>query len=268
MPEDPVSGESEAETLAYAVLDDFVEWAAAQTAGADRPLSSETLGDLVSLYKETASDASLLRFKDNFESSLRKLGKIIINETRQHPFDRILVQRFSSLFFGRGIEGPYGRVLSRRVLPGFFIAFEELTGRDLFERSQSACRKIVQSKIDEALLDFTWKRVYEDDGANRLVDDMLAAVAAQFLDFDARLEWLHGAISSHLPPDGDPAYAHEDEKDPVFDEKDIREILKGLFKPIKDSLQTDAGKNKTKERYGDDVLKVLVSLMDHLYPSS
>ncbi len=268
MPEDPVSGESETETLAYAVLNDFVEWAAAQTTGTDRPLTPETLGDLVSIYKETASDASLLRFKDNFESSLRKLGKIIINETRQHPFDRILVQRFSPLFFGRGIEGPYGRVLSRRVLPGFFIAFEELAGRDLFERSQGACRKIVQSKIDEALLDFTWKLVYEDGAANRLVDDMLAAAAAQFSDFDQRLKWLHETISSHLPPDDDPAYAHEDVDAQVFDEKDIREILKGLFKPIKDALQTDAGEIEIKERYEEGVFKVFVSLMDHLYPSS
>ncbi len=266
MPEDSVFGERD--VLAYTVLDDFIDWAGSQAAITGQPFSSGTLGDLLSTYKETASGASLLRFKDGFESALRKLEKIIINETRQHPFDRILVQRFSSLFFGRGIEGPYGRVLSRRVLPGFFIAFEELAGRDLFERSQNACREIVRTKIDEALLDFTWRRVYEDDAANRLVDDMLATVASQFSDFDQRLEWLHETISSHLPPDDDPAYAHEGEEGWSFDENDIREILKGLFKPIKDNLQTDAGENETKERYEDDGLKVLVSLMDHLYPSN
>ncbi len=266
MGEDPVAGESD--VLAYTVLDDFIDWAKSQAARTDRPLSSETLDDLVSSYKETASEAALLRFTDGFETALRKLEKIIINETRQHPFDRILVQRFSSLFFGRGIDGPYGRVLSRRVLPGFFIAFEELAGRDLFQRSQIACREIVQSKIDEALLGFTWRLVYEDDGSNRLVDDMLAAVAVQFADFDQRLEWLYETISSHLPPDDDPAYAHEGEEGWSFDEKDIREILKGLFKPIKGSLQTDAGKIEIKERYEDEGRKALVSLMDHLYPSS
>jgi DNA-binding response OmpR family regulator len=64
-------------------------------------------------------------------------------KARENFFGRLLVRRFAQLFVEN--DGPDSeKVLSRRILPGFFVAVDMMLGPERVEGYQKQCQDIVK----------------------------------------------------------------------------------------------------------------------------
>jgi len=103
-----------------------------------------TLQDIELLNEEFASKTEALQavFEKSFEDYVRARERASFLQTRNYPFDRVLVRKFEHLFAdGKDLDPTK---LSRRMLPGFFMAMNKMLGPEVIETYQERCRKIVQ----------------------------------------------------------------------------------------------------------------------------
>ena len=55
-----------------------------------------------------------------------------------------------------------------------------MTGPEMFEKRQLACKALVKDRKHKLGNDFLWRDFYEDEGPNELVNDTFAVVVPHF----------------------------------------------------------------------------------------
>lgn len=176
---------------------------------------------------------------------------------RDLPFDRVIVKSFSELF----MEDDYSRFdrVSRRMLPGFFMALNMMLGEELVEEYQEHCRLIVE-RLREARGDnFEWDEVYTDPEARALLLDAAVTIATFFKNYDRRSQWFMDLINGHLGPmDGAPREEGGWEMTPAA----FKRFLDHLFKDLRAELETDSGKLRITKRHGADVCADIFEILE------
>ncbi|MBC8268873.1 MAG: hypothetical protein H8E36_09005 [Rhodospirillaceae bacterium] len=188
--------------------------------------------------------------RDHIRQSIVQHEKELWNQTRKRPFDRMLVKRFSHLFPSEGELAGGDEYLSRRILPGFFTAIEMMTGPELFEQCQLACKALVRERKEALGENFLWRDFYNEETPNELVNDAFAAIVPHFANFDKRCHWLLDLINSHLAPPEDYAFEGPSVKDWQMDDATLQLLLNALFSNFRDNLATPEGREAIVERYG------------------
>ena len=214
-------------------------------------------------------------FKDDEEGLLNHLDPLadgwlgdiereLWDQTRKRPFERLLVKRFSHIFPpGLSLDSP--TTVSRRVIPGMFLAFEMIAGPEFMEQCQGAGRGIFRELRSARGEEFQWSDYYDDQAANDLVDDLMAVVAKSFKDFDKRLHWFLELINSHLaPPEG---YEYEGETDDpwALHPDGAREMLRALFSKLRDDMADGDARRLIERRYGENARELLEKVIGDLY---
>ena len=224
------------------------------------------LGNFVRLDMEDhlTVDSTLALFHKHFDECMRQHEKDIWDETRKRPFDRLLVKQFSRLFPAEGEMDNESVVISRRILPGFFLAVEMMAGKELFDQCQSACKGIVKSLKKEVGADFHWQIIYEDKNASELINDLLTVISIHFADFEKRAEWLRDLINSHLAPPEDYAFEGEHIKDWSLDRVGTMVFLRELFAPLEEMLADTESRRHIEERYGLMACQTIEELLGNL----
>ena len=214
-------------------------------------------------------------FKDDEEGLLNPLlpladgwlGDIereLWDQTRKRPFERLLVKRFSHIFPPAvSLDSP--ATVSRRVIPGLFLAFEMIAGPEFMEQCQGAGRGIFKEVRSARGEEFHWSDYYEDQAANDLVDDLMVVVARSFKDFDKRLHWLLELINSHLaPPEGYEYEGHQDTPWALHPDG-AREMLRALFSKLRDTMADDEKRRLIVRRYGENACELLETVIGDLF---
>jgi len=258
----------ESEQLAFHILEAFVEMLAQEAENSPGSLTPGRLKELVHAFENGGADAVLANFRHNLDDYLREHERDIWDQTRKKPFDRLLVKRISHLFPAEGELDHGGRFLSRRILPGLFMAIEMMAGPELSEQCHGASRGIVKAKREQHGANFRWRFVHEDPVAIELVNDLLAVVASHFADFEKRLEWLHELIDSHLAAADDYAFEGEAVKDWHFDTLSTIALLRALFSPFEAMLDDTDARQHIEERYGLNASRTIEDLVRHLIEES
>jgi len=258
----------ESEQLAFHILETFVEMLAAEAEHSPGTLTPERLKELTQAFENGGSDEVLASFRLNLDQYLREHERDIWDQTRKKPFDRILVKRISSLFPAEGELDHCDNCLSRRILPGFFMAIEMMAGPELYEQCQGACRAIVKANRDEHGANFRWRFVYADANAIELINDLLVVVATHFDDFEKRREWLHELIDSHLAPAEDYIFEGESVTDWHFRTSDTVTMLRALFEPFEAMLTDTEFRQHEEERYGLKTTRAIEDMIRQLIEES
>ena len=213
-----------------------------------------------------AGDGNAYRkeLRDHIRQSIVQHEKELWDQTRKRPFDRMLVKRFSHLFPSEGeLVGGDGH-LSRRILPGFFTAIEMMTGPELFEQCQSACKALVRKRKEELGEAFLWRDFYNDDSPNELVNDVFAVIVPHFANFEKRSGWLLDLINSHLAAPEDYAFEGPSVKDWRMDSAALRRMLNALFSHFRESFSTPDGREIIVGRYGLKASRALEDVLANL----
>ncbi len=181
----------------------------ARPGGDGKGLDRNRITGLAGDFKED-EERFLSQIQPLADGWLGEIERELWDQTRKRPFERLLVKRFSHRFSpAESLDSP--ATVSRRVIPGLFLAFEKIAGTEFMEQCQGAGRGIFRDLRSARGDEFRWSDYYDDQAANELVDDLMVVVARSFKDFDKRLNWLIELINSHLaPPEG---YEYEGETD-------------------------------------------------------
>lgn len=263
-PVDPGSPASQSQALAEAVVGSLVD---RLTAEAARKGGSLTIQDIQSLNHEFAKKAQSLQtvFEASFEEYVRARERASWEQARQYPFDRVIVKKFSHLFseFEQAPARP--GMVSRRILPGFFMALNMMLGPELIEGFQEQCRAIVDRIRAVHPEQFDWSLVYEDPEAKDIAIDALATMGLYFRDLAKRGEWLTTIINSHLPPPAEKAMGTP-EGEWRLSPPSLKRLLAALFADLGDAIKDARTRARINRDHGPDAIATLMNVLERLGP--
>ncbi len=222
-----------------------------------------SLADLDRLAADFHGKTAALRlaFEQTFESYASARERAKFTQNRNFPFDRVLVKRFEHLLVRGATTDP--DKISRRVLPGFFMAAQMMLGAGVLEGYQERCRAIVARLKAAHGGKFAWPDLYADPETGALAFEALASMASYFADFDKRARWFLTILNGHLAPA--PAGASYGEANWQLSEKGFRAFLAALFAEVRAAVASPDARTRFAERFGVKPCMAATEAMDRLY---
>lgn len=252
-PDATAAAQARSRVLAQAVVTSMVD---RLTSEAQRRGGSLSVADLQGLNAEFESKTAALEavFEKSFEEYARALSQPRPPEVRTAPFLRLLVRNLEPL-----LNDPDGG-LSRRILPGLFLATTMMLGNDLVDAYERTCEAIVERLRVARGAAFGWNDYYIDPEANAVGLDALAGMALHFEDPRRRGQWLMGVVNAHLAP---PA-AGEAEGDGQLEPRTIPVVLNALFGDLAGAMVSDAGRERIAASHGPDAGKKIQQILGRI----
>ena len=232
MAEIRLMGADASDELAKLVLDEFSFKIRAAAESSQKGLSAKDVEGLIDDFMEKGRYKTLVNFQERFELTLREHERDIWDRTRARPFERVLIQRFCHLFPSEGELHDAEGAVSRRMIPGFLKAIEQLVGHLHYKRLCHECKAIITLMKRQKLKEFRWYDIYDDHNANALIDEALAVVALTFVDFEKNLNWLLSIINAELEVAEFYAFEGEAVDSWELDRIGLIKVLRGLYVPF------------------------------------
>lgn len=219
-----------------------------------------TIHDIDAMQEEFDRQTKALRgmFEKSFEVYVKARERSVWDQHRNYPFDRLMVKKFSHLFRDGGELGPDD--VSRRMLPGFFVAIGMMLGPDIVEEYQEKIRRVVDRVKSSGKSVFDWDDVYKDNEAKAVSLDAEIAIAQHFMEYEKRRDWFINLVNGHLAPvEGEPAAGAAGWE---LNEAGFRKFLNAMMRDLRQSLETDNGKLQITKRYGADTCADLFDILE------
>jgi hypothetical protein len=252
------------EKTAFSVLDMFLDHLEIMIGEKDGPLSIADARALAEQVKNSDAQETFNEFRERLAELIDDHDQELWNKTRKRPFDRILAKKFSHLFPAEGELDSRSDRISRRALPGFFLAIEKMDGPELYDKCQSACRGLVKAERAKKGNAFRWKDLYDNPEATAMVNDVFALVSTYFNDFEKRCSWLQTLINSNLASFEDYAFEGDAGEHWTLSEKGIHLLLEAMFSDFREVLSLEDGEEQLCKRYGEKAYIALVHVLEDL----
>ncbi|TCS60581.1 hypothetical protein [Varunaivibrio sulfuroxidans] len=228
----------------FILLDAFVDFLLAEAPSA-QPIDREMLLRRTRLFKKGITKEQDALFRDQFEACQVLRDQEVWDRVRKDPFKRLLTHRLSRLFPPEhGFDAPLADgLVSRRILPGLFLALEKMTGSLAFQDIQGRCREMLQDLFGDSG-PINWQVFYDNVEANNAVDGFLIGIVPHFDDLAKRTVWLRDLINFELAPFSLYAFEGEGAHDWVLDTPGAVNILRALFHNLRQRLALgDSGRS-------------------------
>ena len=208
------------------------------------PDDSDEMRKLVSSgWKDIANAAE----RENLESK------------RKYPLERLIVQRFDHLLAPHGKDPVQNQTLSRRVIPAFIAALQQMIGPELYQEYEDRCQAIVDATRDRVGESFSWSMVYADSGAHVLVTDILVYIARYFDDVERRRHWMEDFFERMMPPG-----KTEAEQQWKFKAMEFHMLIDALYQNLQRGLSDSNYATRLKKRYGDANLAYVEIMLENM----
>lgn len=171
---------------------------------------------------------------------------------RKFHLNRLLVQCFSDLFPDYGKPVQQGLHLSRRIIPGFLAAIQQMLGDDLYVQLDGRAKALVDSYANAPHGIIPWEDVYRNAAGLLIVEDVLIYAARYFTDMVKRRNWMIDVVDSHLPPAG-----HVTEKVWSFGNAEFHLLMNAVYGPLSDKSASESGWTELNQRYDEHSLEFL-----------
>lgn len=253
---DMSSPESTSKVLADTMVHAFVDRMKAEANAKGGHLSVQDLENMQDDFDRLAAGLSKA-LAQSFEVYVKARERSVWDQHRDYPFDRLMVQRFSHLFKEGDTLGPED--LSRRMLPGFFVALGMMLGPDVVEENQRKLRVVVDRVQAQGKSVFNWDEVYQDQTSKGVALSTEVAIAIHFDEFEKRSDWFINIVNGHLiPVDAD---THPNAANWEMTPARFKNFLNGLLKDLRAQLDTDTGKMAITKRYGAEACAGLFDIL-------
>jgi hypothetical protein len=224
-----------------------------------------TIDDIEGLRREFEGKTSALQqvFEKSFEEYIKVRERAAWDQARQYPFDRLIVQRYASVFSSDGGPPLDQGGLSRRMLPGFFMSMSMMLGPEIAEVYQEQCRRLVAKIREENDGKLDWYDVYDDHRTRTLGNDAVVAIAGHFQDLAKRGLWFIDLVNGHLaPPD-------VNREGPGVEDWELSErgyllMLDALLGDVRNMMESDTGRLRLTKAYSSDNVLMLADLLQRL----
>ena len=185
-----------------------------------------------------------------FERPPRK-GPLI---ERENVFGRLMVKRFAHLFVKKGGRSLIGGDISRRILPGFFVALSMMLGAERLEEYQNRCRRIVSRLLETHPDGMLWDAFFTDEEVETLALDAEVGMALHFVDPERRIVWFVNLVNRELDSGSAGAAGIR------FSQENCRLLLRALFSDVTDALSREDGRQAIAERYGAEKCDLIAKI--------
>ena len=194
------SPHEQSEKLAKTVVVSFVDRIKQE---ATRKGGSLSLDDIAALDEEFAQRTIALQtaFEKTFDEYIRAARSSGADwQPREDALHRLVVSAFERQLAAPGESRPGS--LSRRVLPGFFMAMGLMMGPDAMSAFNRRAKMLVTRNKVDGDEPATWVRVMQDPEAEVLRLEALVAIAVHFANPDRRATWFVDMVNNSLAEAG------------------------------------------------------------------
>ena len=259
-----VSTERQCEALAETVMSSILD---RLTAEAERKGGMLSIDDIAALDQEFKKKTQALQmvFQASFEEYVRAREQSVWDKAREYPFGRLLVNQFVACFADKEGHRLKDGAVSRRIIPGFFIAINMMLGPEFVESAQQLCRGVIDRLKARRGASFDWMDFYADPDTKEILSDALMAMAPFFAHAERRMAWMLDIINSHLEPAEPESMEGEDAAHWILDEHGMRDVLAHLFQSLRDSLANPGTRSALAQRHGDEALDDVNTVMTRLF---
>ncbi|MBO6518528.1 MAG: hypothetical protein JJ900_16710 [Rhodospirillales bacterium] len=247
-PKNPASAKAQSKAIATNAVGSLVDEMKQKAASNGGMLSMHDLDSMQSSFDRKAQE-----MQAQIEASLDEYAdardKVKWDKERVDPFYRLIVKPFAHLF----AESPGRKTVTRRMLPGYFMAIRMLLGPDNVAAYDERCRNIVarlRSESDSEFFD--WDSFYTERDALTVRLDAQMIIASHFSDFDKRADWFITLVNSNLA--GLPDSATEAEAKWSLAEQGCRRMLDAMLSDLRKVLSSDKGRERLIKRHGAEIV--------------
>ena len=185
-----------------------------------------------------------------------------LSHPRDNVFGRLLVHRFSHLFFSQGPGGAHHDPIPRGVLPGFFAAVDMMLGAETIETSQRKCRTILGEVSRQKSLTgaAAWEAFFAESEASRIALEAEALMAVHFKDFERRAKWFSNLVLNHGPsgvglPGGGAAGWPPSEKALML-------MLSAFFSDLRAAVAAEEQRRKIEDKFGGQASLLFIRVVN------
>jgi hypothetical protein len=176
-------------------------------------------------------------------------------KARRSHFERIMVKCFAGLLPRSSEPLVPGRHLSRRIVPGFINALQQMMGQEIYDPHCERVDSLVETMRAVHGDSFSWDDVYSDPICLTVVEDVLVGVAHHFSDMAKRRNWMIDLISAHMPGTG-----NEIEKAWYFGDGAFHTLMNSLYGDLRHRMLSPRDREGLIERYGEAEIDTLSAL--------
>ncbi len=234
--------------LAETVISSLIDRLMAEARKRGGTLSLDDI-EYLSVEMEKKTEALQAVFQHSFEEYVQSRERATWAKARKFPFDRVMVQKFVPLFADQGNLTFAEGGLSRRVLPGFFLAVNKMVGAEHVEDLQNRMQVVVdRHPASDGSGDADWYAVYGDPEAIDLLNEGLIAMAPYFDDIERRSRWFCHVVNTALAPAREDAAPEE--KEWQMGNLAFASMFEALFKPLAPLVETPESRIHLNDTYG------------------
>lgn len=246
--------------IAQTVVGSFVDRMKAE---AQRKGGHLSLKDIDSLDQEFTQKTQALEvlFEKTFQEYARTFAKQSGEERRHHPFDRLMVGAIERVLSGgKGPSIEKGGI-SRRILPGFFMAVNMMMGPDVMAEYRLKAGTIFDRVNKAGANGANWSGFTQDSEARTLRLDALVDMAVHFANPDKRAAWFMGMINDHMaPPETDP----DTEPDWTLGRPAYERLIDSLFSDLMAAINDAKAREGITKRFGPETCASVADIMKGL----
>lgn len=174
---------------------------------------------------------------------------------RKFHFERIMVKCFSGLLPRNDDVIETGRHLSRRIIPGFIHALQQMMGPEIYEQFSERARSLVETLRAVHGENFTWNEVYSDPSCQIVVEEVLISIAHHFDDMGKRRNWLIDVVDAHMP-----TTTNEAEKKWDFGDGNFHTLMNSVFGDLRIVLESSEARDTLAINHGEEKIVALETL--------
>lgn len=199
-------------------------------------------------------------FAKAFEDAAREQEELRWFSIKRPAFDRLIVKRFEHLLMQRGEDGKMHGAISRRLLPGFFLAFNMMVGPEAMveyqRRSDEAVARVMQGQMP-----VDWDLVDQDANIHDVILDAQFAIAHHFEDVQRRFSWFIQIANAHMAPPTDSQSA-----DATWElgHRSLHMLVNSLLGDLRKAVHDDVAWRHLAERHADADRLRLEVILDRL----
>jgi len=195
-----------------------------------------------------------------FNDAAREQEELRWFSIKRPAFDRLIVKRFEHLLMHRDKDGQVHGSVSRRLLPGFFLALSMMLGPEAMAAYQRRADDAV-ARVMQGQLPVNWDLVDHDAELHDVLIDAQIAVALHFENVQRRFNWFIQVANAHMAP------ASSDE---AFDatwelgHRALHLLVNGLLSDLSAAIEDDEAWDRLAARTPDADRKRLAAILKQL----
>lgn len=253
------SGSALCQQLAQLVLDDFTDQMIEMINKSTHGLTTYDIRTFLTEYKTQSFITHTPAFKSHFQHCLN-LREQELFDPRLLPFQRVLTMSFANLFPPEGALTDNTHYISRRILPGLFLALEKMVGSDLFQQGDEACHEVLNTTKDAKGI-VIWEDLCAHPYVLDAMDDLLMRLVNHFENPLKRIRWMLTIINNDLADPNDVDFEGQANQDWQLDERGMINVLRHLFDNLRHRLTDQGDARALAQKYGQDTARQLVDLI-------